>query len=532
MLRQRQVSEIQRLVRGDRFEWTILVLDDAGREVLAPLFTMAELGELGVVQCVLASDQRDPIEEARAVYVLEETRESIDILLGDLALRKYRDMRLVFTGSISRPLLEALAVGAGRTQESARIKTVHDGLIRLSVLGDRFFSLNIRDSFCRKGISEQIIVSLLSLTRHLGAAALFASPTYRALAEELGGRIKDLGLRQKTKKKTALLLLGRDIDLITPVEHGWTYGALINDVLQFDLNKVTIRENILKTGSVLGAEEKKETKVFDLNRTDTFWEQCRNEDFPAVAEKIEQELGDYKADLAQRSVDASSSKEEIASALGKAPALAQKNKIIHTHMTICLTLVEEIKKQRIDELFGIENDAAKMADVKDELEDLAPKITTEHLLRTCAVLASRFPEEKAYLEALASSNGCSLDVIRFLTQNTDQEEQSRTGSIVGVAASSLLKNIKKMLPRKKRLPVVAEVENLLANRSDAHEVILEDMAPGGFSSIHVFMLGGGTFTECRALENLAKERKIEITYGATEILTPTAFLARIQEIAR
>ncbi|OAG29327.1 hypothetical protein NEDG_01400 [Nematocida displodere] len=534
MLRERQVDILEKLIRGESFEWSVLVVDDVGQDIVAPLFRINELMEMGVVFCTRVDDDRDKIEEARAIYIVEETKENANIIKEDLLEQKYKEVEVIFTGMLSRELFEDLAVAVGRGGECKRVKKVMDGMIRLSVLHSSLYTLNIKDSFMKKGITSTLVSGLVSLLRGMDAPVLHIDKKYLELAEEVAKQVQKIGDRgRKGRKREAVLIVGREIDLITPIEHGWTYNALISDVLEYDLNKVTIPEGMARMEQVIGVDSTPEKKVFDLNRFDRFWDKNQNEYFQEVAERVEQELADYKADLAQRSIDSSSSKEVISSALSKVPELAQKNKVIHTHMTICLTLVEEIKKAKLDEVFGLENDTSRVSDIKDELEDLLGKIGAEHVLRMCAVLIKRFPNERAYLEEVAKKKGCSLELLRFFTQG--EEEHSNSGSIVTGAAISLLRNIKRLLPRKKKLPIEIAVEDVVNGRSTYPTVGIESKQQplqGGYSAVHVFSIGGGTFTEYKALMELGEQLGVEITYGTTEILSPGKFISAVTSVLK
>jgi len=532
MLRERQIKVLEGLLKGEAFEWSILVLDRTGQGIVAPLFRRSELMDLGIVGVARIEEKRERVEEARGVYLVEGTKENAEIIKEDVVQGKYREIDVIFTGSVQRGIFEDLAVSVGRKGEGNRIKRIADGLVALCVLHANMYTLNIKDSFMKKGISETIEIGLVSLLKGLDNPVIYTEKRYAGVCEEIEKKVKSLGVREKSgKKSSAVLVVGREIDLVTPVEHGWTYSALISDILEYDLNKVTVPAQMVKTEEVIGVETEKGEKVFDLNRFDSFWDRNQNEYFPEVAERVEHELGEYKADLAQRSIDSSSSKDAIFAALNKVPELSQRNKTIHTHMTLSLSLVEEIKKQKIDEIYSIENDTKKISDVKDELEDLLPKISVEHALRMCVVLSKRFSNEKSYLMSLAKKKGCSSEILNFLTQG--EEEFKEGTSVVLGAASSILRNIKRILPFRKKLPLATAVENLLNHRSAYQRIdIGESSEAQGFSSVHVFVIGGGTFAEYKALLDLAEEKQIEITYGSTEILSPTKFISRIEEVLK
>ena len=85
-----------------------------------------------------------------------------------------------------------------------------------------------------------------------------------------------------------LLILDRNVDLVSMVSHGWTYQSLVSDCLDMKLNRVTIEPT--KTQS--------QKKAYDLDANDFFWAKNAANVFPKVAEDIDTELNRYKQDAA------------------------------------------------------------------------------------------------------------------------------------------------------------------------------------------------------------------------------------------
>lgn len=85
-----------------------------------------------------------------------------------------------------------------------------------------------------------------------------------------------------------LLILDRNVDLVSMVSHGWTYQALVSDCLEMKLNRVTI-------GPTKAQAQK---KAYDLDAKDFFWSKNAASPFPQVAEDIDTELTRYKQDAA------------------------------------------------------------------------------------------------------------------------------------------------------------------------------------------------------------------------------------------
>ena len=82
-----------------------------------------------------------------------------------------------------------------------------------------------------------------------------------------------------------LLILDRNVDLVSVVSHGWTYQALVSDCLEIKLNRVVIPQQ--------------QKKSYDLDSKDFFWARNSANPFPQVAEEIDMELNKYKQDAAE-----------------------------------------------------------------------------------------------------------------------------------------------------------------------------------------------------------------------------------------
>ena len=91
-----------------------------------------------------------------------------------------------------------------------------------------------------------------------------------------------------------LVILDRQVDLATPLHHTWTYQAMAHDVLQYSLNRVTITESV-EGSSATATGARRKSRVCDLDNKDQFWVNHKGSPFPLVAEKIEEELEDYRS---------------------------------------------------------------------------------------------------------------------------------------------------------------------------------------------------------------------------------------------
>ena len=104
------------------------------------------LRQKGVTLHMLLHTDREPVQDAPAVYFVRPTEANIKRIAEDCAKQLYRSFNLHFVTRIERPLLERLAQELAATNSVSLVSKVYDQYLDVIALEPSMFSLNIKDS--------------------------------------------------------------------------------------------------------------------------------------------------------------------------------------------------------------------------------------------------------------------------------------------------------------------------------------------------------------------------------------------------
>ncbi|TBU00733.1 transport protein Sec1 [Hamiltosporidium magnivora] len=532
MIRDIQKNRIKEFLQVKGLDWKVLILDKKTHEIISPLLKINELRECGVTSHFMLKSNRNRISDTPAIYFVEGNKENVEIIINDIQKGLYVGFYLNFVNSIDRRTLETLAFELSKKGVAFQVKSVFDHFIDFISLQNDLFITNLKFSFKNlqnietwKGITNSLFGVFLCLNQK--PLIIFQKKSDenfvpKNISKMLESKIKNFEKIQSSRKKPLLIIIDRYFDLISPFEHVWNYSALIKDLMEFHLNRVQIED------------EKEKNINYDLDPSDFFWMKNQNEFFPLVAEKVEKELLEYKKEVATQNIKENINKMNIHTVLEKAPEMSRRNEIMHSHMKLCLKLVEKIKERNIDDFYKIEKSKYK----KNELIDISEKGNEDDILRLAISLIKKEKEEilSALLKKRNINNSCFEFVKNNINLNT--EDISNTGTSYTSVVSNVLGNIKKLLPLNTDMPISILVENIWNKFKNGNVDGYDFYNLDGtglcydkeISSIIVFCLGGGTYAELKSLKVLENKIQIPIIYGSTEMLNSKEFTEQILEL--
>lgn len=640
-MRDKQVSALRNMINttsvqlseggDDTFsKWTILIYDQHGQDILSPLISVTELRDLGVSLHLPLNGNREAISDVRAVYFVLPTKENIDRFLKDCRENIYETFEINFLSAVPRELLEHLAtasVDAGCVDKVTRVFDMYTNFISLE---DNLFTVpqllipasvpvkgatpadtartpaaphgsyyllsteNEQEFAAKEIYSNYIVQCLFSVIVTYGWAPIIrcsrghgAEYVATKLVSKIRDHLKNANHLFSAPKTTGgsrpiLILLDRELDLNVVMHHCWIYQALVHDILDSKLNRVTCK--IAKDDS--GA---KQTKIYDLDKSDSFWMEQRGKAFPEVTgpEGMVAALDEYREKEKQirsfpgvdgagqdDSTGLADNTAKISSAVSSLPELLNQKRLLDQHTTVLSILLDAIKERKLDLYYNLEqqimNNEKLSTSIRSVLEDpLAGSMEDKlRLYIICLLHDVELPKDdhdkcEEILRSSLANLEC-LPYIRKLKQKLQQRSAAsataqKSGQLFPKTVQNLFKDGQKILAgtfakQRKDHVITRIVDSLVDSKASDTSgddylyfdpLSKNDAVPGrssakeperkkeSFKEAIVFMLGGGSYTEYHNLMDYAASTpdKKKIIYGVSELVNPTSFIAQLNKLA-
>lgn len=413
--------------------WRIMVFDDVGRDIIAPLLKVIDLRELGVTLYLHIDIERDPVQGAPVIYFCEPTKKNIDKITQDCNNCLYEWAYINFTCEMNRESLEYLGQKLAQTslQSISHIR-VFDRTLHYVSLEEDLFSLMLDHSFVTlqsgtddaieahvsevvRGLSHVLLsLQLLPVIVHSKTGA--AEEIARRLAIRLSDSLQEGQLRTAPSSlfgRPLLLLVDRVHDLASALHHPFTYRGLLSDAASMKLNVARVK---------IGQEGKVEQLAVDPEK-DWFYRENGARDFGEIGERLESAREELQAEQAALGVGTSSStagipskgmggeddglqgsRDTMAQLVSTAPLLAEKKRLLDAHTKVAYGLLAIIRDRKWDVFSGVEREILQRRELDKEM--------FQQLLQSGGTPNDR---QRLYLIAYLMSKE-NKDLLRFIQQ--------------------------------------------------------------------------------------------------------------------
>lgn len=518
--------------------WKVLVFDSFGRDLVSSVLRVSDLFKNGVTVHMLLNSDRYPIPDVPAIYFVSPTSENVKLIAKDLAAGLYESSYINFISPMSRELLEDLAQQTVYT--SNQINQVYDQYLDFIVSEPNIYSLGMEKVYSKlanpkaqeddiQEIVNQVVNGLFSVVLTSGSIPIIRCTRGHAaemIAQKLDEKLRNHVLNSRnlqnqqqhssnssnnpgTSNRPVLIIVDRNIDLVSMFTHSWTYQSLINDACELNRNRISV-QNEDENGKVT-------KKSYDLDPDDFFWTKNSGLPFPEVADNLDAALNKYKADAKEITgktgvnniedvgqLDPSSNAQHLRSAINSLPELTARKQTIDMHMNIATTLLKAIGDRGLAQLFEAEENASKQtkATVLELIKNPAFK-NPEDKLRMFLVyfiMTENVPtSDLAEFESALTEQGCDLSALTYIKRvkeitrmnvmsgynsSSSQNPQSSNSQSTDLFKSftgftnkltdrlkdtgklsegfgNLISGVKNLLPTSKDLPVTKIVESIL-----------------------------------------------------------------------
>ena len=620
-------------------KWKVLVYDKASRSTIAPLLSVQDLRQLGITVYMMADARREKIPDVPAVYFLKPTPENVQIVANDCNQGLYQAAHINFSSTLPRSLLERLAEETSKGGGSQRVARLMDQYLNFVALEPCLFTLErplTYYSYARDGANdnevkasmEGIVDGLYSMIVTLGMVPILRAPSNgpaEMVAKMLDDKLRKAMRNSKTqhlfqqdskgvggvrgvggvgggvggggidgeegilRERPVLVLLDRGLDLGQVMHHTSLYQPLVDDLLQFQLNRVTFqKKDPTATAAAADSSTKESSFTLDPN-IDRFWNEFGGQLFPNAVEGNERD----RARLAREEQAISSSgqtgdMQNIASAVASLERHTEHKKRMNDHLNLLEATMNVIVSRALPEYYECEEsivsgaytqstDHAKYFDLLgnpqkgtyyDKLRMAVVWIQADRNMRT--ERSEVYQNITTVLDEAAASEGKSGEIHNTVFGHVQQVQrmngerngsgssgtnvpgEQKTTSTSGWSLSGLTKTMgavvakaKEWIPRAAPDTKVTQVVGEIMSGKESPLLYLdpkigtrsgeslpqESRKKGAFSAGIVFVVGGATYTEYHNMKEWAKKQtpRKSVIVGSTSMLNAETF---IDELAR
>eukprot|EP00054_Salpingoeca_dolichothecata_P027422 m.201268 g.201268 ORF g.201268 m.201268 type:complete len:617 (+) comp25959_c0_seq3:51-1901(+) len=254
--------------------WKVLIVDSFTLQIIQSCCSQNELTAHDVAVVENIDRQRQPMQGLEAIYFLQPTKENVNTIISDCNFEDemYQAAHLYFTAELSSDLLRELGQDPKTHKRLRSLKELNLSFVPLEqqvfTFGD---TSGLRSCYCPEGV-HQLEAEVKQIAHNMASvcAAFTELPLIHyqwdstlgpQVAKELHSKLHSLGVKKpKHRKRSVVLILDRNHDIVAPLVHEISYQAFAYDQLniqndQFDFTIVNGKGKTVEKRGLLSDDD-------------------------------------------------------------------------------------------------------------------------------------------------------------------------------------------------------------------------------------------------------------------------------------
>lgn len=350
----------------------LLILDDTTTKILDKFMGVIDLIEGGIIGIEKLKCKRKKYTQFHAIYFIEPTKESIDLVIADFLERNdleegeqsnvplYDFIHLIFCSKIPEAYIQKLGKVKNLVYALISIREVN---MNLQAIDENLFSLNFKkeDKIMKKKISEKeggIIselanqaLSVLTILKNFENIRLIYQKSectekfaheFRAKAQKIVNKINKKKII-KNNSPVFFFVLNRGSDLLSPLLRDMSYGGMFFNVLEKIDYKIEI-ETEGENDKIDKEDDSKVEKVVQtskLNEKDFIWQKYKYKPLNTAITEIQTSFQNFIQQNSEKKED-----EDVLDRVQNLPQLQEFIKDFSKHLNTLKKII--LKTQKSD----------------------------------------------------------------------------------------------------------------------------------------------------------------------------------------
>ncbi|KAG0293718.1 vacuolar sorting protein VPS33/slp1 [Linnemannia gamsii] len=589
-LHDRIIGSIDSIQPPERYK--IVILDAKTNKIVLSACKMFDIMDRNVTLVEMLESKRQAYTSLEAVYLLTPCMESVQRLMDDYPndspTGKYKAAHVLFTAPLEDRLFDRLT----KSPVSKYIKTLRELFMDFTAIESRVFSLESPSSFytlyspAKKmelaAEMDSIAKQLVSVVATLGD---FPSIRYfRPPETEDGKRTQSMRLagllqseleayvrsNQDMAGQGTILILDRSIDITAAIVHEFTYQAMANDLLP-------IEDGTKYTYNIENGDGTTEAVSVVIDESDQVFTDIRHAHIVETASTLTSKFNQFVAEneALRGDKDKVASLRNMKDQLANLPQFQDMKAKYSTHIHIAKECMRIFEESKINELGLVEQQLATGETVeghlpKQVLAEMVPFLDDPdvsgmdkaRLLMLYMICRGGLKnEDREQLLGHARMSNDNVEAIRnlgLLGVNTerggsaprskkkpfyprkkpeDEEQPFDLSRYITKAKKIVEEHINGTLdatlyPYTTEAPVQDSADATRSLRKTAQPAWEKKRPNVKGSRLMIFIAGGVTYSEIRAMYELCHSMGRDIVIGSTHIITPRQFIFSLKDLAR